>query len=198
MAAPSYSAADFVSAFQALAPRGRVWPRDADAVQTALLKGLAPTYEREVEAGNGLLVDAFPASTNQLLPEWEASLGLPDPCAGPGATPEDRRNQVVARFANSGGQSVAFFIAYAAALGYPITITQYASSRFGSYRFGQTRYGVLWDFFWQVNADLFDVGFATFGLSRFGDLFASWGHLVLECEFNTIKPAHTVVAFAYT
>jgi uncharacterized protein YmfQ (DUF2313 family) len=51
-------------------------------VQSQVLYGLAKSYERETARANNLLVDSFPLTTYELLPEWESSLGLPDPCAG--------------------------------------------------------------------------------------------------------------------
>src|SRR5579883_2631705 len=118
MGAPLLLAADFLAALQALMPRGRVWPQDPDATETAVLSGLAKAYERQTARANALLVDAFPATTFELLPEWEETLGLPDPCIGDSPTIEQRVGQVVARFAQAGGQSVAFFTAYAEALGF--------------------------------------------------------------------------------
>ncbi|NUB17341.1 DUF2313 domain-containing protein [Azospirillum brasilense] len=79
----TFTRADFRSAAQALLPRGRVWPRESGTVQGQVLDGLAASYERQTADAAALLVDAFPASTTQLLPEWEASLGLPDACTGP-------------------------------------------------------------------------------------------------------------------
>src|SRR5260363_17238 len=75
---------------------------------------------------NRLLRDICISSTVELLPEWEATLGLPDPCTGPLSTVQARRAQAVARFANTGGQSAAHFIRMAAQLGYAISITCYA------------------------------------------------------------------------
>ena len=93
-----YTAADYLAALQALLPRGRVWPRDNGTVQTQVLSGLSPGFERLNSSAVNVLGEIFPPSTYQLLPEWEATLGLPDPCAGLSPTVDLRRNQVVARF----------------------------------------------------------------------------------------------------
>lgn len=102
MLAPVLTSADFLRAFQALMPRGRVWNTDPDSIQTKAASGLTPSYAAQTARSNNLLVDAFPATTYELLPEWEATLGLPDPCAGTSPSTQARRNQVVARLANSG------------------------------------------------------------------------------------------------
>lgn len=192
-----YSADDFLAAFQGLLPTGPVWPRDPDAVQTQALAALMPTWARLAARDENLLVDAFPQTTVELLPEWEASLGLPDPCAGESPLLSDRRNQVVARFAGNGGQSEAYFISFAAALGYAITITQFRPRRFGD-RFGTPMRGAAWAYAWQVNAATKPVTYRQFGSSLFGEPYSTFGSTVLQCELDRIKPAHTVLIFSYS
>ncbi|OTP79500.1 YmfQ family protein [Caballeronia sordidicola] len=198
MLAPFYKAADFLAAMQALLPRGRVWPRDSDAVQTKVFSGLAPCYERQTARANYLLVDAFPKTAVELLPEWEETLGLPDPCAGVAPTVTARQAQVVARFSGIGGQTPAYYISYAALLGYTITITQYAPARVGQSRVGQPLNGFAWAFAWKINAPLNTIVRSTVGVSRVGDPLASWGNAVLQCEVSEIIPAHTIPIFAYS
>jgi uncharacterized protein YmfQ (DUF2313 family) len=196
MPAPNYSASDYLQALQALLPRGRVWPRDPDAIQTQVLSGFTPEFARVTARANNLLVDAFPGTTYELLPEWEATLGLPDPCAGSSPSTQQRVAQVVARLTATGGQSVAYFGAVAAALGYAITITQFSPSRFGR-PFGLPFGGTAWAFAWQVNAPTFTINRLQFGGS-FGTPFASWGNNVLQCELQRIAPAHTTLLFSYS
>jgi uncharacterized protein YmfQ (DUF2313 family) len=197
MSAPALTTANFLAALQSLLPRGRVWPKAADAVQTAYWQGIAATYETQTERANGLLVDAFPASTYELLPEWEATLGLPDPCAGIAPTIQERRAQVVARFANSGGQSIAFFTQFASDLGFAITISEFAPFRMGQSRMGQQLGNTDWFFTWATNAPLNTETFFRVGQSTMGEPLAIWGNTVLECEFTAVKPAHTILQFRY-
>ncbi|WP_454871799.1 YmfQ family protein [Paraburkholderia xenovorans] len=196
MPAPNYSAADYLSALQVHLPRGRVWPRDPDAQQTKVLAGFTPVFARLNARANNLLVDAFPPTTYELLPEWESTLGLPDPCAGEAPTTQQRVAQVVARLTATGGQSIAYYTAVAAALGYAITITQFVPSRFGK-NFGTLFGGTAWAFAWQVNAPSFTVATLQFG-GAFGSPFASWGNNVLQCELQRFAPAHTTVLFSYS
>jgi len=198
MSAPNYSAADYLSAMQALMPRGRVWPKESDATQTKALSGLVQVYARTNARANNLLVDAFPASTEELLPEWEATLGLPDPCAGVSPTIQQRQAQVLARFIAQGGQSVAYFTQIAATLGYTITITQFAPFRFGQSTFGTPLYSTAWAFAWQVNAPTFSVQKFKFGVDVFGEPFAFWSNNVLQCELQRYAPAHTYLLFKYS
>ncbi|HVB67991.1 MAG TPA: putative phage tail protein [Acetobacteraceae bacterium] len=190
------SAADIVGALQRLMPRGRIWRRDPDSVQSQVWGALAQTYVRLTARDNNLLVDAFPATTVELLPEWQATLGLPDPCAGPLPTIEQEQAQVVARLVGRGGASVPYFIQFAANLGYAITITLFKPFRFGD-PFGTPLYGDAWAFAWQVNAPAFTVNYFQFGRSRMGEPFASWGNTALQCEMQRLAPAHTTVFFSY-
>jgi uncharacterized protein YmfQ (DUF2313 family) len=197
MLAPNFKAADFLAAMQALLPRGRVWPRDPDAVQTKVLSGLAPSYERQTARANYLLVDAFPSTTYELLPEWESTLGLPDPCAGTAPTIAARRAQVIARLTAQGGASIPALTAFAASLGYTVAITQYTQARAGMLRAGQPCCGYDWNFAWKITAPLNTVVRAVAGSMAAGDPLASWGNKVLECEFRAVMPAHTIPIFAY-
>lgn len=198
MSAPNYQASDFLTAMQNLMPRGKAWPRDATAIMAQAMSGLAPTWARHTARDSNLLVDAFPATAVELLPEWEAALGLPDPCAGVAPTIAARQAQVVARFAGSGGQSVPYFISYAKLLGYTITITEFAPARVGQSRVGQPLNGAAWAFAWKVNAPLNTVVKSRVGSARAGDPLASWGNAVLQCEISEIVPAHTIPIFAYS
>jgi uncharacterized protein YmfQ (DUF2313 family) len=198
MLAPNYTAADFLKALQGLMPRGRIWPRDPDAVQTQVLSGLAPSYARSTARANYLLVDAFPATTYELLPEWESTLGLPDPCAGVAPTIGQRQAQVLARFVGVGGPTIQSLVTFAANLGYTVTITQFVEARAGQMRAGDACNGTAWSYAWQVNAPLNTVTIATAGAMAAGDPLASWGNAVLECEMRAVMPAHTIPIFSYS
>ena len=197
MSAPQYQASDFLTALQALMPRGLAWPRDPTSVMAQVLGTLAPTWARHTLANNTLLVDAFPATAVQLLTEWESALGLPDPCAGASPTLQGRQAQVVARFAGSGGQSVPYYISYAAALGYAVTVTEYTPFRVGQQRMGAQLGTQDWAFAWQINAALKTFTNFRTGLSGMGEPLVSWGNTVLQCELAEVRPAHTILIFAY-
>lgn len=158
----------------------------------------APTFQRLSDTALGLVVDLFPASTVSFLDEWEATLGLPDPCSGPSPSFQVRRNQVVARFTNTGGQSIQFFEAFAAGLGYRVTVTQYAPLRCGQSTCGQQLGGEDWFFTWAINSQLNTVTYFRTGQSAVGDPLASWGNAVLECELSAAKPAHSILQFHYS
>lgn len=188
---------DFQIGFMNLLPIGAVWPRDQDSVIAQVSLALIRNYTRNATAAAGLLEDAMPIAPVMMLPEWEESLGLPDPCAGPSPTIQERQQQVNARFTAAGGQSVPYFIALAASLGYSVTITQFAPFRAGINAVGQPISGETWAFAWQINAPQFTIERFSAGRDAVGDPLASWGNTVLQCEMQRVAPAHTVLIFNY-
>lgn len=194
--APDLIEDDFLAALQAYLPRGFAWPRDPDAVLTQFLAGTAKAQARLHARENALLVDVFPATTLELLPEWEFSLGLPDKCIGPAPTIEERRALVMARLTAQGGASIAYFIAIALALGYVITISEFPAGTFGL-PFGLPMLADRWVHAWQVDTDALRRTRFKFG-TAFGRPFSEWTEAaVLRCEFERLQPAHTIIIFAY-
>ena len=198
-----YSADDYTTAFRRLLPRGRVWPTDAVTTQAQVLGCLAPTMARLDSAAVDLIADAFPATTVSFIDEWEAALGLPDPCLGANPTVDQRRDQIMARFAGAGGQSIPIFIAFAALLGFVITITEFAPFRAGRSRVGQPLNGADWAFAWKVTivsgATSADHALFRVGQNRTGDPLASSSSAAtaLECEMRKMAPAHTILFFSF-
>lgn len=197
MSAPIYSVADYTAAFINLRPRGAAWAIERDAVQVQVMAGLAHSYARSGAAAARLIDDIFPRTTVGLLPEWEASLGLPDPCAGPQPSLQARQAQVVARFANPGGQSADYYTRFALDLGYVVTVQNLSPFRVGFNRCGQQLGGVDWANAWAVEAPLTSERFFRAGQSAAGERLAEWGNAVLECELNNVKPGHTILLFRY-
>ncbi|VWB75918.1 tail protein [Burkholderia lata] len=196
MIAPNYSAADFASALSALMPRGLAWPRDPSSVMGQSIAALAPVWARHVAANNYLLVDAFPSTAVELLPEWESTLGLPDPCAGESPSLAQRQAQVVARFTNGGGASVSYFVGYAKNLGFDVTISEFTPFRVGQHAAGDSVGVEGWAHTWRINAPSTTINFFRAGRSSAGEPLESWGNAVLFCEMNALKPAHTLILVA--
>jgi uncharacterized protein YmfQ (DUF2313 family) len=171
-----FAAGDYAAAAAALLPRGRVWNGQPGSVQGTALLALAQSLEQSDADAAELLDESLPHHAVALLPEWEASLGLPDPCIGPDASDAQRREQVKARFVGGGGQSRQRYIDFAAALGFQITITAYAPFRAGYSRAGDPLYSAAYAFVWGVT------------------IVANTGGLpsdVLTCELEAVKPADT-------
>ncbi|MFH5923855.1 YmfQ family protein [Roseomonas xinghualingensis] len=191
------SEADHLAALQALMPTGPVWPRAVGTTQETVGRGLVPSITRLCAAARALITDAFPATAYQLLPEWELTLGLPDPCTGRPPTLQQRRAQVVARLAGQGGQSRAYFIGQAALIGYAITIEEFAPARAGGLHAGGSLNGAAWAHAWRVRAPSVTVAPFVAGASAAGEPLAAWGNQALECTLRRLRPAHTTLIFAY-
>jgi uncharacterized protein YmfQ (DUF2313 family) len=194
---PQNTPEDYLSQFQRLLPRGRIWHRGWGWMQDADLLTLMPTWSRLQTGLNELITQIFPCSTTELLPEWEASLGLPDPCTGELPTMQQRTAAVCGKFAARGGQSREYFIHLAASLGFNIVIETYSPFYASRNRAGDPCCDEQWAYAWRVIADPTQVLYFLASYSAAGDPLATWGNKLLECEFENYKPAHTQIVFSY-
>ena len=189
---------DFLRFVQGLFPRGAAWPRDDDAVFTQVAQALADgVYQHHRAALNLSEVESDPYFTTALLPDFENDYGLPDPCTPLNPTLSQRRAALLAKMRAKGGQSAAYFIAVAQALGYSITIETFSPFRVGQGRAGDPLYGQGWIFAWRVHAPAVTVTPFRVGQSAAGEPLQAWGNAELECVLKRIAPAETVVQFAY-
>ncbi|OKP27669.1 YmfQ family protein [Serratia fonticola] len=193
-----YPVESYSQALQSLIPLGLAWPRDPDAVQAAVIRALATSFQRSDSDAISLLKGGFPATATILLTEWEKSLGLPDDCSiGEVDTIAKRQAAVVSKLISTGGQSKSYFIGIAKALGYTITIKEYRQARSGFSACGDGINGDDWPFVWLVESESTSLTRARCGLSYCGDPLASWGNKQLECRLTALSPSHTIVKFGY-
>ncbi len=180
-----------------LLPQGMAWPQDPASALQQLLGAFGATLATHDQAARTLVDDVFPAFTTKFINEWERVCGLPDACTVLGSqTLAERRASVVAKLGSSGGQSRAYFIGIAKAMGYPsATITEYQPRRMGA-RMGTPYAGIDWAHVWQLNLPAQKITQRVSG-SPFGERYRVWGDAVLECTINQLKPAHTLVKFKY-
>jgi uncharacterized protein YmfQ (DUF2313 family) len=195
------SAADYADVLRKLLPRGRVWTREDEGTQAAVLDALAVTSESIDSEALTLIAAGFPATGDQLLPEWDATLGLPDPCFGPFANDDENRQQVVAKLISTGGQSIPYFESLALSLGYEIVITEYTAHTVIS-PVTMPIFGMDWPFTWEVEiigtpGVLWHTvdGPVEEPLSFLG---TTPTEQVLECLLRRYAPAHTVLIFQYS
>lgn len=193
-----FSTDDYLKALQALIPSGRAWTRDKNAVQTAVLRALARSFQRSDNDAQALLSGAFPKTATIMLTDWENTLGLPDDCSiGEVDAIAKRQAAIVSKLISTGGQSKAYFIGIAKALGYNITIKEYRQARAGLSVCGDRLNGDEWPFVWLVEAEDTTISYARAGLSYCGDPLRSWGNRQLECRINALAPSYTLVKFCY-
>ncbi len=189
--------ARYRSMLQRLQPLGLAWTRNPESVLGRLYAGFAVEQLRVERRGEDLLAELDPRTTVEMLVDWEHVTGLPDACTGPLASTSARRAAIVARLGELGGQSRAYFISLAAALGYTITITEFDAFTVGM-TVGQPLNGADWQFAWRVQAPEVSVRTFEVGTGVAGDPLRDWGNDLLECAIERAKPAHTVVHFAYS
>lgn len=189
---------DYLHQLQALLPLGPAWPRDDAATLTHLLAGLSAELSRVDGRAWQLLEEADPRTTAELFLDLERVAGLPDACAeafGGEQTMAQRRAALVGKLTMLGGQSPAYFIGLAAAIGYAITITEFREHTVED-DVESLLYDEAWNFAFQVNAALDSVNDITVE-SGVEESIASWGNALLECVIKRVKPAHTIALFSY-
>lgn len=189
-----YTRQNFTEALLALLPSGAVWPREPDSTLVRVVSALAPAFERSGDRAEQVLVDGFPASTVELLGEWEGTVGLPDPCIGVQTNLVDRRNAVVGRLRAVGGQSCGYLQAVLAAYGITAAVSNGTAYPF---RAGISSAGdaVCEDGYAHtvfVSVSNIQPSFFAAALSAAGDPLASYGNSgVINCVLKRIAPAHT-------
>lgn len=189
---------DFGAAALRLFPRGHAWAYQAGSMLVSFSKAIGDClFQLHAAEVDFLEVESNPATAVQLLPDFMADYGLPDSCSPAVQTVAEQRASLLAKIASIGGQSEAYFIGVAAALGYAITITTWRPFQFGS-PFGRPLVNGQWRFAWQVNAPSITVRRFTLGVSAFREPFWTIGNTELQCRLGKIAPAYGVLWFNYS
>lgn len=188
---------DYVLQFKQLLPRGRLWESlKDDLVLDGYIEAECEEDVRIESRALNLINETNPLKTFELLPEWEAWAGLPEPClAGESRTLEQRQVALHAKLTRKGGQSIPYFISLAADIGFEITITEFQIHNMDS-SVDDPFYDENWIFYWQVNAPAETITYKSV-MSDVDSALASWGNELLECVITRYRPAHTNVIFAY-
>lgn len=189
--------ADYRAAILAMLPPGFGVRRDANSTWWGLATGLATEPWRLDGRAAALFAEADPNQAEELLPEWEALLGLPDGCFPAAVTLEARRAAVVAKLTGLAAPTPAGLEALATTVGEPATILEAAPAQAGVLRAGDPVTGEAWAFAFYVQAGSTTVVDAVAGTFAAGDPLRAWGSKELECAIDAAKPAHTVAVHTY-
>jgi len=185
---------DYQAALLAAYPPGIIFPRDPNSIRGRLMLAAGDALSR----AEGTAVDLFvqeldPRTATFMFPEWVALTGV---------TEQPSHDETVAlimtRLLNLGGQSIDYFIAVAASIGYAITLVKHRPRRFGLAHFGDAFGLGDWAFVWDVVSALVQLRPRTFGSGRFGEPFATWANERLEQIIRRFAPGHSLVRFIYT
>jgi uncharacterized protein YmfQ (DUF2313 family) len=182
-----------------LLPSGPAWDPELVPEIDLLLQGVALEFSRIEGRAVDLLNEMDAAGVSELVPDWEAIMGLPDPCLGLNPAFEDRRLAVRRRLFEVGGQSRAYFIEIAVRQGYPdATITEHRAPRMGRSRFGVAHFGT-WSaqFMWTLNTGPRRRLGRRFGASFWGERFGMNPSGALECVIRRAAPAHALEFINY-
>ncbi|MBU1041582.1 MAG: DUF2313 domain-containing protein [Proteobacteria bacterium] len=167
------------------------------AVLTASIEAEGAALDRAHTLASYVLEAISPAGAGGLwLADWERVLGLPDGCAGGlSQTMAERIAAAMSKMRERGGQSRAYFIGVAAALGYAVTIEEHDAFTCET-PCDQPLHDEDWRYAWTVRAP--ETTIREFSCdSCCTDPLASWGNALLECVINRLKPAHTHVIYSY-
>lgn len=189
------SADAYARQFTALLPPGAVWNLAVASKLSAFMTGLAQELARLDLRADALMNESDPRTISETLSDWERMLGLPDPCVAFDQSTAQRVGGVVAKYIAQGGQSPAYFIEIAAALGFTITITEFSQFTVAS-TCDQALYGAPWAYTWQVNGPPQSPEDFTV-VASVDDPLRWWSNQILECVMTRLKPAHTTVRFVY-
>jgi uncharacterized protein YmfQ (DUF2313 family) len=200
---PGPTSIAYRQALQALLPLGDAWPRHLDAALTRLLMAWAEELAWVDTRGVRLISESMPASTRELLADWERVAGLPDVCGAElDTTIEERRHALIAMLTRQGGASLAWWQDWGRLQGFgDIVIEEFTPFMCGIHRCGIDR---LWGgprvrYQWRVRISgarytPFRTGVSACG-EKLGKITFADG---LECRMRRFKPAHTHIVFHYS
>ncbi|GAB2182685.1 YmfQ family protein [Denitratisoma sp. agr-D3] len=194
------NAQDYQRQLLALLPPGKAWPTDEDTVLALLLLALGDGYARVDDIAALILAERDPRHAVVTLSDWEAALGLPDPCviaSGEEQTIAQRQAGVYAKLASPAVVSRQDFIALAAQFGYSdVTIEEYGPALCDG-----PCDAALWTegdrFAWQLNLPATGGTFPATCDGPCDVPLAAWGDAALECRVKQLNHCELDVLFAY-
>lgn len=160
-----------------------------------LIKALATEIWRLENRVNAFVDNYDIRITESLITDWEAAVGIPDDCISTEFTLEERRKHVIAKFLALGCSTEADFIYLANYLGYTVTIKQIGA--FSDPPYDVPFYPVSFPhgrFVWIIEGE----GVAEFVPPYDVPFDVNVGSTVLQCFFNKLKPANTLLYFVNT
>lgn len=170
-----------------LLPRGPIWRLEPTSWISRTLLAIAEELARVDGRSDQLLEEWDPATSGELLADWERVLGLPISGTTLPAALADRQLGVALAYVARGGQSEPYFYELAALAGFVVVI------------------GDVAPYVWRMTVDLAQARVAysvvdqvfRVGDSRMGDRLASITVPELEAVVLRARPAHTQVWFLY-
>lgn len=192
------SAQAYKQLLKKLLPPGLALTREPDSNVDKVLQASADELCRADERGADLIAE-FPATTTEMLSDWERALGLPDECAPAEQTETARRLAVIARLTEVADITPAGIEAYVARGGFEATVEEFDAFEVGVNAVGAPVAGEDWQFAWRLNVEgVPDETALECGIGECGDLLLDFGIPAVECLIERINPAHLFVMFGYS
>ncbi|WP_114152653.1 YmfQ family protein [Chromobacterium haemolyticum] len=191
------TAAHYQQQLAALLPPGLALKAEEGSELATLLASLAARLADADARAQLLLQESDPRRAVALLPEWEASLGLPDACTVGEQTLLARQQAVVAKLTDTGGARVPRFLQLAERLGYPgATITRF---RYHHCEMSceEPLQDIGWRHTWALNLPAGTRVVEATTESGTEEPLRTWGDTMIECVIRREAPAVSTVLIAY-
>lgn len=206
MSTPKLTTDEHVTALAANLPSGRIWTPKLlrGSNLNGLLRGLAPTFRAKDHYLQRYVEQSVPNETEDYLEEWEAALGIPDPCVPLETDPDKRRRNIEIKLAVlSGVQTAADFEYLASLFGLTVVVNagiDHVSVADGGY---ETKTPTL-----DIPTDIASVAAARHTIVVVESLpaavefdyewpipFSTGEQLQMRCLFETLKPANCQIVY---
>jgi uncharacterized protein YmfQ (DUF2313 family) len=179
-------------------PDNQLW-HDKNVDNTVLRKillGLATQWLDFRNTVNEVYDNYDPTITTSLIEEWEGFVGIPDSCLGNTGTLEERRTNILLKLSGINATTAKQFETVASVLGFTVTVTNGIAASTFPLTFPIILLSVEvapFTIIVNLDASLKPSGFPlTFPITLTSD-----APKILECFFNKLKPANTIVVFRY-
>ncbi len=197
---------DHVAAIAANLPSGRVWvPKLIRGSNlNALLRGLAPTFQRMDGFLQQFIEQCVPTETDIYLDEWEDALGIPDPCIPLETDPAKRRRNIAIKLALLAGVQTRADFQFLATL---FELDVEVNPGIDHVSIGDGVYALKTPVL-DIPADFASVAVARRSIVVVEAVpsnaqfpysiplpFATGEQLQMRCLFETLKPAHTQIVY---
>ena len=169
---------------RALPPPGKVWSRDPATNFGAVTDALGAEFARLEQRGYDLIEEAYPNTTNEMLPDWERIAGLPDPAIPAPTAYADRITALLNRLVTRGDVSPAGMEAIAALYGYTATITIHVPFYADVGTADSLLYADTSVFWWEMSVQV--------------PALTPTPIVALEHAVRRVMPAHTYATFNYS
>lgn len=186
-----------------LFPTGWVWEakNKKGSNLSKLIYSMAEEYSRIEERGQALLKESNPATTFELISDWERVFGLPDECAPDEVlTLQQRRQRILQLLTTRGGQNKAFYQTLAAQFGFDVDVIEVSDQppfRAGQGRAGDRLTNGTWRYAFIISAPAESIVRFRAGISTAGERLLLVQNSTLQCLIEKYKPAHAIAIFTY-